>query len=55
MLASDSPAQEPGPIAVISVRRGSPWRIGRSTTNRTVGADMLPYAARTSRSWSSAP
>ncbi len=43
-------AVKPGPIAVSSVRAGMPSRMTRSNTNSAVGADMLPYSARTARS-----
>src|ERR1700730_13042236 len=46
---------KPGPSAVSTVRRGSSALINRSSTNSTVGADMLPYASSTARSWSSVP
>src|SRR5580700_6672351 len=48
-------AVKPGPIAVNSVRDGSPPRMTRSRTNSAVGADMLPYSARMARSWSKVP
>ena len=35
-------AVKPGPSAVSSERAGSPRAMARSSTNRTVGADMLP-------------
>ena len=49
--ASDStPHEKPGPIAVITVRLGRPAAMTRSSTNMTVGADMLPYSDNTARS-----
>ena len=35
-------AVKPGPIAVSNVREGKPARMTRSSTNSTVGDDMLP-------------
>ena len=35
-------AVKPGPSAASSDRGGSPWARARSSTKRTVGADMLP-------------
>ena len=46
---------KPGPIALRTEHAGRPCLTMRSSTNRTVGEDMLPWAARTSRSWSSEP
>src|SRR5215813_2297354 len=43
-------AVKPGPSAVSSERLGSPLASARSSTNSTVGADMLPKSAMTSRS-----
>ena len=49
--ARDStPQVKPGPSAVMTVRLGRPSAISRSSTNRTVGADMLPYRDSTARS-----
>ena len=43
LRCSDSAAQEkPGPMAVMTVRRGWPALSRRSITKITVGADMLP-------------
>src|SRR5882757_533383 len=48
-------AVKPGPSAVSNDRDGKPCARARSSTNRTVGDDILPKSAMTSRSWSSAP
>ena len=49
--ASDRQVQvKPGPSAVSTVRLGRPCFASRSSTNRTVGADMLPYSSSTARS-----
>src|SRR5437660_12854152 len=43
-------AVKPGPSAVSSDRGGRPAARARSSTNSTVGADILPYSAMMSRS-----
>ena len=43
-------AVKPGPMAVMSARFGVPVRRKRSSTKSTVGADMFPQSASTSRS-----
>ena len=49
--ASDRQLQvKPGPSAVSTVRPGRPCFASRSSTNSTVGADMLPYSSSTARS-----
>src|SRR6185437_13070007 len=48
-------AVKPGPSAVSKERDGRPCCRARSSTNKTVGADMLPQSAITCRSWSSVP
>src|SRR5260370_40864256 len=46
----NTPHEKPGPSAVMTVRLGRPPAISRSSTNMTVGADMLPYCDSTARS-----
>src|ERR1700755_848202 len=48
-------AVKPGPSAVNRERGGRPASRACSSTNNTVGADMLPQSAITCRSWSSVP
>src|SRR3954454_7291368 len=48
-------AVKPGPSAVNSERAGSPFARACSSTNNTVGDDMLPKSAIICRSWESVP
>ena len=49
------PAVKPGPSDVSRWRPVAPAASARSSTNKTVGADMLPYSRNTSRAWTRPP